>query len=189
MTDKLRTKLVIVVVFLQMLFFAGWYMSEAGAFDKPVATIMVKTVAYDPRDLLSGQYIRINYEFSNGGARWNSELKKAVSPDWAKNVEEVLKYNAKVDADKQNIWVVLREAGGFYEPKTASFVKPENLAAGEVAIVGRPDRFRIIYGIEKYFVPEGTKEPERNDTTVRLKVYESGKVRIDQVFVKGKEWP
>ncbi|MEZ5690804.1 MAG: GDYXXLXY domain-containing protein [Rickettsiales bacterium] len=189
MTRTLRTKLVIGVVILQMVFFAGWYMSEAGAFDKPVATIMVKTVAYDPRDLLSGQYIRLNYEFTNGGGRWNSELKKMVNPDWAKNVKEILTYDARVDTDKQNIWVVLREVDGFYEPKTASFTKPENLADGEVVIMGHPDRWRIMYGIEKYFVPEGTKEPDRNDTTVRLKIYESGKVRIDQVFVKGKEWP
>lgn len=60
---------------------------------------------------------------------------------------------------------------------------------GDVLIKGRRAGRRLIeYGIEKYFVPEGTEEPNRNDTIVELDIYEGGKSRIHKVFVDGKEW-
>lgn len=186
MTEKLRTQLVIVVVILQMLFFAGWYLIEAQAFSKPIAKIMVKTMAYDPRDLLSGQYIRLQYSFTNTPGRWDNELKKRVEPEWISDIKN--KYGRiKRHTD---LWVVLHEVNGFYEPKSASFEQPINLTNGEVVIKGHTKRYTSIeYGIEKYFVPEGTKEPNRDDTTVELDVYKGGKVRISKVFVKGKVWP
>ena len=173
MKNNLRRKLVISVVVLQMMFFAGWYFYESGGFSKPIATIKVRTLPYDPRDLLSGQYIRIRYTFSDGNThrsnkKWKRDLKTS-------------------DGD---VWVLLEENNGFFEPTKAKNNPPNYIGPKEVWIKGRKRRNRISYGIEKYFLPEGTPEPKREDeTTVELNVYKNGKVRISRVFVNGIEWP
>lgn len=185
MTKQSRIIAVIVIVFLQMIFFAGWYASEQDVFKKPIQKILVKTESYDPRDLLSGQYIRLAYSFTNTWGRWDPQAKATINPEWAK---EINNYSVSTK-NKKEIWVVLHQVSGFYEPKIASYDKPENLSEGEVAIRGKKDNGRITYGIEKFFVPEGTKEPKREDTTVELNVYDKGIVRINKVYVSGKEWP
>ena len=181
MTNKIRIRLVFVVIILQLSFFAGWYAIESGVLKTPVTTIMVKTQSYGPRDLLSGQYIRLTYSFSTIIGLWDSAKKKTIYPEWAEGLNVHYKY-------KKEIWVILHEIDGFYEPKAASYNKPSNLREGEVAIRGIIRNISIKYGIERYFVPEGTPEPERDDTTVRINIYENGATRIDQVFVDGKEW-
>lgn len=50
-------------------------------------------------------------------------------------------------------------------------------------------RNNIRYSIKKYFVPEGTPEPNVSDLTVQLDIYENGKTRISQVFLYGQTWP
>jgi uncharacterized membrane-anchored protein len=185
MTDKNRKIAVIVVVCLQMIFFAVWYAAESDVFEKPEKQIMVKTVSYDPRDLLRGQYIRLNYSFSNASGRWDRDLNRRVHPDWANEVNDSKNYSRK----KKEVWVVLHEEDGFYEPKTAYYEQPNKLNAGEVVIRGVMKYRNIRFGIERYFVPEGTKEPRSSDTTVQLNLYEDGRVRINKVFVKGEEWP
>lgn len=185
MTEKLRTKLIGAFVVLQVAFFGGWYAYENGAFSKPVAKIMVKTEAYDPRDFLSGQYIRLDYSFSNPASVWDNKLKKSISPKWSEEIS-----GDHNDPQKYEIWLILHKADGFYEPQKASYTKPDNLAQDDVLIKGyKTSRYRIEYGLEKYFVPEGTEEPNRDDTTVELNVYKGGRARIAQVYVKNKPWP
>jgi uncharacterized membrane-anchored protein len=183
MSETLRRNLVIAVVALQMVFFAGWYGYEVWKRSAPVAQIMVKTAPVDPRDLLSGQYISLSYNFSRF-SRWDTATKQTIPLEWAEDVSEESQYK------KRNVWVVLTEEDGFYEPKFAMHEEPTSLDGGDVAIKGRTNGWRgIEYGIEKYFVAEGTKEPKREDTTVKLNIYKDGSVTIAQVFVKGKPWP
>jgi len=186
MDNKTRKMAVIIIVIVQMLFFVGWYAVESDVFEKPIGTIMVKTEPFDPRDLLRGQYIRLNYGFGNVRGRWDKDLKRTVYDDWASGLNlNDYKYNRK----KKEVWVVLHEVYGFYEPKSASYEMPENVPSGDVVIRGIKRYRGINYGIERYFVPEGTREPRRSDTTVELNVYKKGRVRINKVFVEGKQWP
>ncbi len=173
MIEKYRRILVIGIVILQMLFFAGWYMYESQILSKPIAQITVKTLPYDPRDLISGQYIRLSYDFS--------DLSKFVNHQ-----------QKMVNNDTQDLWVVLHQVNGFYEVNTVLFTKPTDIPAGNIAIKGTKNNYdykNITYGIEKYFVKEGTKEPNHESLTVKLDVYEDGKVRIAQVFLDDKIWP
>jgi len=185
MINKNRTIAVLIVVILQMIFFTGWYAKESDVFKAPVKTIMVKTQSYDPRDLLSGQYIRLNYSFSRASGSWDRELKKSVYPEW---LEGISNYSRET-RNKKEVWIVLHEIDGFYEPKSSSFEMPEALLEGEVVIRGKRDRGSIKYGIERYFVPEGTKEPNREDAAVELNIYDGGLTRISKVYVNEKEWP
>lgn len=169
--NNIRQKSLIVVVILQMLFFAGWYSYESMQFATPVQTIKVKPIPRDPRDLISGQYLVLEYRFSG---TWGS-------PKWLG--EHIALYK------KQDIWVVLHEVNGFYEPKKAYLTKPLELADGEVVIKGRQRSSQIKYGIERLYVPEGTPEPSRNDMVIELNLYENGKVRIKQAYVNDEIWP
>jgi uncharacterized membrane-anchored protein len=172
MFKKKRNQLVLVVVLLQVIFFVGWYAKEADVFDKPIATIMLKTAPYDPRDLISGQYLRLNYEINTVERQRNG----------------VKNYSAY--ENNSDVWVVLNEKDGFHHAKTASKYRVEP-RDGELIVKGRlSSGSRIDYGIEKYFVPEGTPEPKRTqETTVRVDVYRAGEMRINQVLVDGKNYP
>lgn len=191
-----RKKLSMIVIAIQVIFFVGWYMAESQAFGKPVATIQVKPEPYDPRDLLSGQYFRLNYAFSRTSDRWDQELKKSITPAWAKDLyctdideQECSTYGPKQTGD---VWVSLvKGEDGFHHPIAASFDKPAHTTSGHVVIKGYATKnaSNLTFGIEKYFVEEGTKEPPRDDTVIMLDVYESGKVRINTLLVKGKKWP
>lgn len=188
--DKNRVRLVIGIVILQMIFFAGWYMAEsknvkASPAVKKIAKvigksepnkitqIMVKAAAHSPRDLISGQYLRLGYEFSHLDKHWYKSFKKGLNA-----------------AKSRDVWVVLHEVNGFYELNAAFSSKPKVIPEGNILIKGTLGRRNNIrYGIEKYFVPEGTSEPDISDLTVQLDVYENGKARISQVFLNGQTWP
>jgi len=154
-------------VALQILFFIGWVTLEERR--RSVGeTLLVRTGPVDPRDLLSGQYLALSYEFSR-----------------------TLKFRDldREPAEGEEVWVVLRPEGPFHVPDHAESQKPFDLPPGHHAIVGRRAGWRTLFGIEKYFVPEGTETPSYRDTTVRLRVGSDGKPRIESVLVRGEKWP
>jgi len=162
----IRWKLAAGWVAAQVLFFAGWAAVEQRRHSTG-DSILVKTAPVDPRDLLSGQYMALSYEFSRGTAR-----------DWAGDPPEGLA-----------VWAVLRPEGEFHVLDRLQDVHPPSVPAGWVVLQGRREKWRNVYGIEKYFVPEGTEAPSQRDVTVRLRVSGSGVPRIEQVLVKGVPWP
>jgi uncharacterized membrane-anchored protein len=165
-----RLKLAAACVGLQLLFFAGWAGREQARLVSG-ASILVKVVPVDPRDLLRGQYLRLAYEFSRP---WDSTVARINVPVGAR------------------VWVVLRRDGGFYVPKRLLLAGPDALDSDAVVIAGRASgRFgpRYEFGVEQYFVHEGVETPAASDLTVRLRVTRSGIARIEQVYVKGVPWP
>jgi uncharacterized membrane-anchored protein len=163
----MRWNLAVAWVVLQVLFFAGWAATEQRR-QVTGMSILVRTAPVDPRDLLRGQYMALSYEFSRlDGFR-----------DLGRTPEE-----------GEDVWVVLRPDGIFHVPDHAVSERPYSLPAGQVAILGRRERWRNDFGVERFFVPEGTETPKQKDVTVRLRVGKDGRVRIEQVLVKGKPWP
>jgi uncharacterized membrane-anchored protein len=163
----MRWKLAAGWVLAQILFFAVW----AGVEHRRHTvgdSILVRTAPVDPRDLLSGQYQALSYEFSR------------AMP---------LRDLGRDPAEGESVWVVLRPEGDFYVPDHAESVRPFELPPGQVAIVGHREKWRTMFGVEKYFVPEGTSTPSTSDTTVRLRLSADGTIRIQQVLVRGKAWP
>lgn len=152
---------------LQLLFFVGWAGLEQHRVTSG-ASILVKVVPVDPRDLLRGQYLRLAYEFSRP---WDSTMAQVRIPAGAP------------------VWVVLRPEGTFYVPARLSLARPATLGPGEVALRGQARYGRFEFGVEQYFVPEGSETPPVSDLTVRLRVTASGTGRIEHVYVKGSPWP
>jgi uncharacterized membrane-anchored protein len=143
--------------------------------------IVLKTAPIDPRSLFRGDYVRLNYDISRLDSKQYPVLKE-------------------LDHDA-TVYVTLKQQGEFWQPVTVSTDYPDQLARGEVAIrghvdrpwlrLGRADRVRIKYGIESYFVPEGTGlelERMRNKRRVSLQVAVDrfGNAGIKAVLVDGK---
>jgi uncharacterized membrane-anchored protein len=163
----MRLKLAMAWVGLQILFFAGWAATEQRRLVTG-SSILVRTAPVDPRDLLRGQYLRLSYEFN----RLPTLVDTGAPPQIG-----------------DEVWTVLTPAGEFHQPRGSFSSRPATLAPGEVAILGRVDGWRVLYGIEEYFVPEGSETPAQRDTTVRLRVGSDGLPRIETVLVRGKPWP
>ena len=162
----MRWKLAAGWVAAQVLFFAAWAGVEQVRLSSGYP-IHVRTAPVDPRDLLSGQYLELSYDFSRA---------------------ERLADTGLAPKEGEEVWYVLRSEGEFHVPQAAYSRRPP-VGAGQVAVVGRMDRWRILYGIEQYYVPEGSPTPARSETTVKLRVGQDGKPRIERVMVKGVPWP
>ena len=154
---------------LQIVFFLVWAMREEGRFAQGAGqSILVRTVPTGPRDPLRGQFIRLAYEFSN------SSFQNATN----------------AGEPGETAWVVLAPDAQFHSPRRLLLERPGELVPGEVALRGSFDRFgRILFGIERYFVPEGTETPDQRDITLRLRVGGDGRARIEQVYVRNQPWP
>jgi len=163
-----RNKVAAIWIGLQLAFFVVWTRLEAGRQAEGVGkSVLVRCVPVDPRDLLRGQFIQLSYEFSNSNFQ-----------------------DDKIDAVQgDTVWVVLVPDGEFHSPRRLLLSRPSSLATGEVALRGRYDRFgRILYGIERFFVAEGRETPPARDLTVRLRIGDDGRARIETVYVRGLAW-
>jgi uncharacterized membrane-anchored protein len=168
----LRFKIALAWVVLQVLFFIGWSGYEQRRLRPGEGiSIVVRVRPLDPRDYLSGQYFQFGYDFS----RRSSFPQFLEAPEGG------------------DIWAVLGpgqgENAGFYVPVRASVERPSDLARDEVAIHGHVARWRYDFGVEKYYVPEGTETPPLERLTVRLRVGADGSARIEEVYLDGKRWP
>jgi uncharacterized membrane-anchored protein len=127
--------------------------------------------------MLRGDYLILNYKVSDVPAH-------LFSPPVTKDVPA-----------GANIFVALAPGtNGLYEVRRASTseIMP---AAGEVLLRGQSayagwnatNSIHVAYGIENYFVAEGTGNPA-GKLTVQAAVSASGRASIKQVFVDGKPY-
>ncbi|WP_166245321.1 GDYXXLXY domain-containing protein [Paenibacillus turpanensis] len=131
--------------------------------------IKLKTVPVDPRDFLYGDYVILQYDASR------------ISPSQWKGSEPYPEAGTVV-------YSLLREKEGLYELAAVYPQKPE-AGAGEVVLKGVVDfsweeRIDIDYGLERYYVPEGTGkelEEKADRLVVTIKVAPWGQAQITGV--------
>lgn len=142
MFNKYRTKLLIGLILAQVLFLigiagssyaAGWLGQE----------IRIRTAPVDPKDLIYGDYVVLNYDIS----RLDKSLWKETG-DFPKRGETVYVL-LKQEAAGNN---ALYAAAGVYRFKPST-------GSGEIVLRGRADyrsgnQIRVRYGLEKYYVAE-----------------------------------
>lgn len=173
----MRTKLFLLVLVLQ----SAWMLGTALTQERALRTgqlILLETRPVDPRDLLRGDYVILNYHIS--------DVPKSLLPDR-------VRLNSAYAGD---IFVALAPAGTnqFWEITRAGtdWLPP---AADEVVMRGRagpgwrnrPDSIHVEYGIEKYFVAEGSGNPS-GKLTAQVAVTSSGRAHLKQVLVDGKPY-
>lgn len=137
------------VVALAQIGFLSWIILSRAAVLREGKEVLLKVEPIDPRDLLRGDYVRLNYEIRD------------VPVDIVTNApsEEFLTEEAPV-------FVRLSKGeDGYWRPDSASLGQPASSPqAGEVDIRGTVSKgwrikpggsLNVKYGIDRYYVPEG----------------------------------
>lgn len=137
-------------------------------------TVLLETAPVDPRDLLRGDYVILNYKVSAlANSLWDNPLPGKES-------------------EGLDVFVLLEQRGQFHEAVKAS-ASPLIAQANQVLLRARLVRswnggsLRVEYGLERYYVEEGTGNP-RGKLTVQVAVSAAGKPVIKQVFIDGKPY-
>jgi uncharacterized membrane-anchored protein len=141
--------------------------------------VTLKVVPVDPRDMFRGDYVTLNYDISTIDTR-------IVKPDRAVHTGET-------------VYVVLHRnpKDGTWQPTALRHDLP-TVAEGEVALQGKVNwrwgwdtRSGIDYGVESYYVPEGTghaieDEARKGGISVDVAVDDRGKGVIKALRRNGK---
>lgn len=170
----MKLKLLALVLGLQ----TAWILGTTFFQERGLATgtlVLLETQPVDPRDLIRGDYITLNYKISDIPLSLFSPLQTNALPPGT------------------TVYVALEPRGGFYAVSRASTepMAPEN---GQVILRARAlswwntSSAHLEYGLEKYFVREGTGTPPRGKLTVQAAVPTSGRAQIKAVFLDGKPY-
>lgn len=137
--------------------------------------IRLAVIPVDPRDLFRGDYVALAYALSS------------LRADDLDGDNEF--------AGGEAVYVALRKEGEIWLPAAMTRAKPSDGAVflkGEIeaGACGRPCTYRVAYGIEKFFVPEGegrALERLRNDqkVTVDIAVGAGGEALLKRLRVDG----
>jgi uncharacterized membrane-anchored protein len=172
----MKLKLFMLVLVLQ----SAWVLGTVAVEEHSLASgklILLETHRVDPRDLLRGDYLILNYQVG--------EIPRGLfSPPMAGEL-----------APGARVYVILAPAtNGFFGVVRAStnVITP---SAGEVLMQGKSDAqwwtgtnaVHVEYGIEKYFIAEGTGNPV-GKLTVQAAVPASGHPRIKDVLLDGRPY-
>jgi uncharacterized membrane-anchored protein len=142
-------------------------------------TVLLETRPVDPRDLLRGDYVTLNYKISSVSRnKFEPPLEKE------KNIEYGTKiYVALAKCQTNDFWEVTRANLKSFKPH-----RNEILVCGKHSYTWRnsleTNSIHVDYGIEKYYVAEGTGNP-KGKLTVKAAVSSSGNMLIKEVYVDG----
>ena len=173
----MKNKLILMVLALQAVWVLATVIQQESR-RRGGQTVWLETQPVDPRDPLRGDFVRLNYRISDVPA-------KLFSPP----VKSGLPYGTRV-------FVALAPTGTnqFYEVTRAS-VASFTPAANEVRLRGKTqwswradtNSIHVEYGIEKYFVAEGTGNAH-GKLTVQAAVSANGQAAIKEVYLDGKPY-
>lgn len=148
MTGK-KLVLAAVVLALVQIGFLSWIIAGRAAVLRNGQDVLLKVEPIDPRDLLRGDYVRLNYDIREIPVKL---VTNAPSGD-------------AVPAERAIFVRLGRDEDGYWRPRSASLDQPAALpAAGEVDIrgtvstlwsTGEDTSYSVSYGIDRYYVPEG----------------------------------
>jgi uncharacterized membrane-anchored protein len=179
----MKTLLAALVVSLQVAWVLGtafWQEYQLAA--APVVHLETRPV--DPRDLLRGDYVILSYDIS--------EVPLALFQPRA----------ADDPTPGGTAFVVLEKQGEFHRAVRASLDKPE-AQPGQTIIRGRVEHtwpqwdaqgkrvtntvVRLRYGLERYYVREGTGNP-RGKLTAEVAVSRDGRPMLKQLYLDGRPY-
>jgi uncharacterized membrane-anchored protein len=144
--------------------------------------ILLKVVPADPRDLLRGDYARMNYEVSTVPA---SLVPSSLNLSAGTPVFVTLERQGQPEEGK---WVP--QSVTLERPAPAPETGDRIVLRGTVKWGWRGSSIRIVYGIESYFVPENTggdlEKAAREGTVIAvISVDKSGKAAIKGLVIGG----
>lgn len=140
---------------------------------RTASVVLLKVVPVDPRDIVRGQFFRLGYEIS--------QLDQPNANDWTTGREVWV----GLDPQDDGFWA----ASGVYAERSAATMLHQHAVSGRVVRSWNPRQLRIEYGIEEYYVPEGTPTPDFRHLTVEATVSGAGHLNLKRVLLHGKSWP
>jgi uncharacterized membrane-anchored protein len=179
-----RRRLFAALVLLHALVLAGWAATLEQARAR-AAHVRLEVRPVDPRDMLRGDYIWLSYAISTLG----EEQLVGRRPDWS-------------DLG-QPVYVALGPRDGLHVIAAASLDRATlPLGPGQRLLVGRltyrtevspgrgaPSARGVVYGIERYYVPEGKGflPPGRREAEVAITA--DGRAFLVRLYVDGAPYP
>jgi uncharacterized membrane-anchored protein len=169
----MKLKLLLLILGLQSAWILGTTFVQEHAL-RVGQIILLETRPVDPRDLLRGDYVILNYKISDVS---HTLFTPALTNDLAPGT---------------TVYVTLEPRGQFHEAVAASTAKPTPTGQ-RVVLKGRVQTWwfgpqqgtaRVAYGLERFYVREGTGNPT-GKLIVQVAVPKSGQAQIKQVFVDG----
>lgn len=149
--------------------------------------VILKTAPVDPRDLLRGDYVTLNYDISRVpiSTMVDGPPKKSLNA-------QILSVRLKKQDD--GYWGIVESSFGPLDPKPDTVVL-KSLPV-DYAFDGEPTdpsqaMIGVTYGIERYYVPEGQGhdiESARNDSRVAIaaRISSDGAAHIRTLLLDGK---
>lgn len=166
----MKLKLLVAILTLQV----AWIIGTSAVQEvrlRHAPAILLETRPVDPRDLLRGNYVILNYAISTLAPELFEPRLEAPLPGG------------------HSVYVLLERRGEYFEAVRAA-LEPLMPAEGQVLLLGLSQPgwtagARVEYGIERYYVPEGQGNPV-GKLTVEVAVPKSGQALIKQVHLDGR---
>jgi uncharacterized membrane-anchored protein len=172
----MRRRLFLLGVLLHVAILIGWagWLELARA---RAVTVRLEVVPGDPRDLLRGDYVWIRYRISE--IPW-SRFVPIQRPE-----------------DGQRVYVALAPRDGVHEAVAASLSRATlPLPRGHLLLLGtveypswRDRGTRVVFGIERYYVPEGKGTPPRGKMEAEVALTPDGRPFLTRLLVDGRPYP
>ncbi len=153
----------LLIVILLQLGYLAWFTASSESLLAHGKQIKLQIEPLDPRSMLQGDYVRLNYSISTPPDKVREELER---PRSTARVQVVVRPGIEADA-----YVFDRLHRG------------EPLADGEVVLNGRVSGWQTVYyGIETWFVPEGTgRDTEQSAKYAYVRVSARGDAVLERL--------
>jgi len=173
----MKLKLLILVLALQTAWLLGMVATQEYAFAHGRA-ILLETRPVDPRDMLSGDYLMLRYKISDVPGN-------LFSPPVKKDLPEGTKIFVALAPGTNQFYAVTRASTNALAPSSDT----EVVLSGNSTYAwwNTTNSIHVEYGIERYYVAEGTGNPQ-GKLTARAIVPASGRAKLQQVFLDGKPY-
>jgi uncharacterized membrane-anchored protein len=166
--------------------FLGWMIAGRAAILRGGTEVLLKVEPVDPRDLLRGDYVSLSYEITNIPTSIITNIREGAS------VTETGPIFVRLHKGTDGFWRAV--SASLDVPASAPPEPGEADIRGEV-ISGRPletgGSVRAHYGIERFYLPEGTGRAIENDMrerpfAMRVAVARDGTAQIRALVDEGK---
>lgn len=134
--------------------------------------VILKVAPVDPYSILSGYYVTLGYDISQSSA---------------------FTEGSKLEADKIVYAIVEQQPDGVWTPVGLETSLPANLPNNRVALRGRFEGWRIVYGIEEFYIPEGKRQAiaddlskNRNEARAEIKVDAGGNAALIRLRIQDR---
>lgn len=171
----MKLKLFILVLALQSAWLLGTVFVQERALSSG-RVILLETERVDPRDLLRGDYLILNYKISDVPTN-------RFSPPVNRDLSAGTKVYVALESHGEFVAIALASTNPLAPSGNQVLLQATSAWSGR----NLTNAVHVEYGLERYYVREGTGNP-RGKLTVEAVVPASGRASIKQVFLDGKPY-